>query len=166
MPRGLKRVMMVFAAVLVGAAAYGGTRLALYLSTPAGRQTLTALRGAMSALAAGQAAPGAAELRRAGCDDATVLDQSGLRKMVSSDQPRDAATTTNAPNGAFVLCMVQTSILAPACDQLAHIYCDAAAPSEPFDLSVTVTTTRKTVCSGRYDPAAMRVGSGLMPSKE
>jgi hypothetical protein len=91
-------------------------------------------------------APGTAEMRKAGCDAAVILDLSKLSSLF------DAGATSGSTAGIVVSCAVNAGHTAPACDDLAKTYVKAVpTPGNNFVVQVTPQGGLAT-CKKVYSP--------------
>lgn len=92
-------------------------------------------------------APGAAELRKAGCRDALVLDPKKVAEIMKAFA--DAGTSAST-DPLSVMCEVASKSSAPECDALAKVYVKAAHPTTDFKLTIQVQGTKASVCQEEY----------------
>jgi hypothetical protein len=97
----------------------------------------------------GGKAPGAAELRAAGCEQALVLPYGEMMALASSFV--DAGGLEDAAVGLAITCTVKSDVGAPPCERLAKVFVKAAAPTQAFMLSVQSMAESKSLCDGTFD---------------
>ncbi len=107
----------------------------------------------------GLKAPGTAELRALGCDQAMVLDMKDFAALVNDIV--DAGSAAAAPTGLMVTCQVRGAAKSPSCNDVASTYVKAVgvAGSE-FTVTVQAQGGSKPICESSYDATGARVGSG------
>ncbi len=144
--------------LVVGVVAFGVYRFA---GSKEGKAVFGVLGDMTKAMGEAQSAPGAAEVRALGCDQAMVMD---MEKMGSLFEYLDAGT----PNGAFstvVICQVGVLAKPPRCDDVAKTYVAAVkAPARGF--AVNVNHSGSGACSTLYDVHGTKVrdlGAGSTP---
>lgn len=114
-------------------------------------------------------APGAAEVKATGCDQAFVITPEALTKFVASvekvaeknkegveDKPQNKPPELEQ---AMIMCQVQRTDKAPTCDDVAKAYGDAV--EDTSDFGVIVQSSEKhdgPVCDGLYKSDGSRVG--------
>lgn len=118
----------------------------------------------------GRSAPGAAEARALGCDEAMVIDAARFKQGMESiigEHARRKGEAEPAPlppmDQLFVICQVRFGT-APTCDAIAQTYA-AAVPSErPF--GVLVQYAGKEQCSTSYAGDGTPIGALADPMSE
>jgi hypothetical protein len=120
-----------------------------------------AIGDATKIMAEAQAAPGTAELRALGCEQAMALDPVKLMKI--ADRFTDAGTAPPAtPSDVHMMVMCQVGAFGtpPACDDAARAYVRGASPSGKFMVSVQQGSSKNKQCTGIYSPSGTLVGPG------
>ncbi len=92
-------------------------------------------------------APGAAEIRAAGCDMAMVTDLSKVTSVFGIDAGPNAAHTPMT----IVVCQVAASKTAPSCKDIATTYVKAVPPHAEFTVRVQTQGKAKEDCQEMYD---------------
>jgi hypothetical protein len=125
-----------------------------FASSKEGKAIIGAVGEMATIVAEAQSAPGAAEVRELGCDQAMVLD---LDRMVKIFKMLDAG----APHESYsVMVICQVGVLhgdPPSCDRVASTYRAAVNATRPFAASVTRSGSHGEVCSILYDAKGNRV---------
>ncbi len=105
-----------------------------------------------------QNAPGTAELRALGCQQAMALDPVRMQKIAERFMDQDAGLPPlPAPNvERIVMCEANAFGAAPTCDDAARAYIRGAAPRKDFMLMVQ--QNKKTKCDGLFSPSGALVG--------
>jgi hypothetical protein len=104
----------------------------------------------------GSKAPGAEELRKAGCPQAIIVDGRRMTELVSKflDAGEDALPP-DASADVVVICQgTSAKDTLPSCDQAALVYAQAALPAGPFRVIVSRQGTgneQGNDCEGLYD---------------
>jgi hypothetical protein len=146
----------VVAAVTLLSCLVGGVVLWRVSKDPEVMKVLNAVGEGAKLAIEGSKAPGAEELRKAGCPQAIIMDGRRMTELVSKfvDAGADAV-----PSDAFadvvVLCQgTSAKDTLPGCDQAALVYAQAALPAGPFRVIVSRPGTgdeHGNDCEGRYD---------------
>lgn len=111
-----------------------------------------------------QNAPGTAELRGIGCDQAYAVDTVRLQKAIQKVEDEVAKKEGRAPKkidimkegGKLVGCTV-TGTKTPTCEEVAKTYVSATYPNEPFMVNVSRQQGGAT-CSERYSADGKSLG--------
>lgn len=121
-----------------------------------------AIGDAAKIMAEAQTAPGTAELRALGCEQAMALDPQKMMKI--ADRFADAGTSppsaTPSDVDRIVMCQVGAFGTAPTCDDAAKAYVRGASPTSKFMLTVQQGSSKHKQCSGVYSPAGAPLGPG------
>ncbi len=136
--------VVVIGVVIVG---YGAWRV---YSSPEG-QKLAKVVGESAKLAEeARTAPGTAELRKSGCQEAMVMDIARMEAL--GRDLADAAPAKRAPGSSdkLVVCQVGSLGKPPTCDAVARTFVGAAPPSSAFRVQVQVQGKSKATCEGTY----------------
>lgn len=110
------------------------------------------VRAGFDALVAARDAPGAEELRAAGCDEAMVMDSAvfldmadGLAKIFGGETvTTDVREVMDGIPATFVVCTFSGTAQL-GCDDVGRVFRDATGPVEPFVAQVSRANTRE-VC--------------------
>jgi hypothetical protein len=105
--------------------------------------------------AEGMNAPGAAEIRAAGCDMAMVTDLSKVSSLFGLDAGPAASNTPMA----IVVCQVSANKTAPSCKDIAATYVQAVPPHTPFTVRVQTQGRSQEDCQEMYDATGQFVQS-------
>ncbi len=107
-----------------------------------------------------QNAPGTAELRAIGCQQAMAMDPVRMQKIAQRFMDQDAGLPPlPAPDvERIVMCEASAFGTAPTCDDAARAYVRGAAPRKNFMLMVQ--KNKKTGCDGLYSPSGTKLGPG------
>ena len=143
----------VGAVLMVG----GAIALSFFLRTPEGRETWAAVQRGANWATASQQAPGAEELRGAGCTLAMVSSFGQVEDIFDRLFPGnvpDELDLGEFSEQPFVLCAADPNELpGPICPHLARVYGDAVEPRpESFFLFVQDARKSELVCQGIYGP--------------
>lgn len=130
------------------------------------QNVMGALGDAANLAAEAQSAPGTAELRGIGCEQAMALDMAKMEKMLRSfvdAGPGASPTGTHAGMdvGKMVVCQASAFGTAPTCDDAAKAYIKGASPTKNFLLSVQ--QNKRDACSNLYAPNGTIVAPGGKP---
>ena len=125
-----------------------------FASSKEGKAIIGAVGEGAKIIAEAQSAPGAAEVRKLGCDQALVLD---IERMAKLFEHFDAS----APHGSYsTMVICQVGVLhsdAPSCDQVASTYRAAVPAARPFAATVTRSGGHGEICSSLYDAKGNKV---------
>lgn len=122
------------------------------------RKIASAVGEGMEIMKEAQRAPGTAELRKLGCDQAMVLDVQRLAKLASRFADAGSQLPPDMP-GKFVLCAMASAGGAPSCATVAKTYLGAVpTPAKRFAVSVEVKSKEQPECSEVYAPDGKHLG--------
>jgi hypothetical protein len=122
-----------------------------------------AIGDATKIVAEAQTAPGTAELRGLGCEQAMALDPAKMAKIADRFTDAGVAPPSTANFDRIVMCQVSAFGTAPSCDDAARAYVRGASPSNNFMLSVQEANKHRS-CGGIYSPAgALLTPMGAKP---
>jgi hypothetical protein len=109
-----------------------------------------------------QNAPGTAELRALGCEQALAIDPVKMLKIADRFVDAGSAPPSATPPDVtmMVMCQVGTFGVPPACDDAARAYVRGASPRGKFMLSVQRGSNKSTQCSGMYSASGALLGPG------
>jgi hypothetical protein len=93
-------------------------------------------------------APGAAEIRAAGCDVGVVTDMAKFGSTFGFDAGAAGGSTPTA----IVVCQVAANKAAPSCQDIAGVYVNAVQPAGQFTVLVQTQGTSVSQCQGLYSP--------------
>jgi hypothetical protein len=149
-------LIVILAAAGVGIAGFAGTE--------DGQRFAEGVKNGYSLIVEATNAPGAQEMRDAGCQEAMVTTVSQLTTLVTAFVPEGEGTdefaAMNQSQEILLFCQVQPWSKAPECGELARVYSDAVDP-DPAQVVVMVQKQSQSdpVCSGYYAPDGTRLGS-------
>ena len=127
-----------------------------FAGTKEGKAMFSAIGEATKAAAEAQSAPGAAEVRALGCDQAMVVDVARMSKLF---EQLDASAPRKEEYSVMVMC--QVGLLghgAPTCDEVAGAYRTAVGTLPgPFVAHVKHQGRSGEVCSTLYDAGGKKV---------
>jgi hypothetical protein len=113
---------------------------------------------AQAAVKAAQNAPGAAELRSAGCNQAMVLDVASFVKSMTKDIPGANASQIDAGTGLLVQCQIASGE-GMTCAQVAKTYVSAPGhEAEPFTATVADMQGNEK-CARDFDANGKEIGA-------
>jgi hypothetical protein len=103
-------------------------------------------------------APGAEELRDAGCEEAGVMDTAAIQRLVESieaAQDKGERRPVAPMPPTIVFCQFSFGTPDLDCDDVARVYVGAVErPPTEFAVTVRVKVPRRDVCQGIYDGEA------------
>lgn len=119
-----------------------------------------AIGEAATIMAEAQSAPGTAELRAIGCEQAMALDPAKMLKIADRfvDAGGSPPSATPPEVERIVMCQVGAFGTAPSCDDAARVYVRGAAPRGKFMLTVQQGSSKNKQCSGVYSASGVLVG--------
>jgi hypothetical protein len=125
-------------------------------STPQGKAMFSAIGEATKAAAEAQSAPGAAQVRALGCEQAMVMDMTRWSKIF---EQLDASVPQSSEFSVLVVCQVgSVGGSAPSCDEVARVYRSAVGDSaRPFAASVKRSGRGGEICSSVYGADGRKV---------
>ncbi|MFT3837529.1 MAG: hypothetical protein QM723_11090 [Myxococcaceae bacterium] len=100
----------------------------------------------------GMSAPGTAELRKAGCSQAMVIDMADAMEII--DMFADGGETKKMPDELTSMVICQGNMfdnLPTDCGVLAKTYVEAAHPTHGFALQVQKQGEQKPICQNTYE---------------
>jgi hypothetical protein len=147
--RGCLIALLVLGGLAGLACLVGGLVLWRASKDPDLQKVMGALGKGADLVMKGAKAPGAAELRAAGCEQALVLPLGEMLALASEFV--DAGSLDDAAVGMAITCTTKADLGAPTCEKLAKVYVKAAAPTAPFMLSVQSMAESKSLCDVTFD---------------
>ena len=142
-------LLVLAGVVVIGVAlvAFGAWRV---YSSPEGQKLAKVVGDSAKLAEEARSAPGTAELRKSGCQEAMVMDTARMEALVRDFA--DASAPKRAPGSPdkLVVCQVGSLGKTPACDSVARTFVGAAPPSSPFRVQVQVQGKSKATCEGNY----------------
>jgi len=110
-----------------------------------------AIMGAFRDGARGAQAPGAAELRAAGCREASVFDNPDMIAAFSDLLDGGHVPRNVGDSPLLALCQGFIVDTMPECDELAQVFVQAAHPAVSFTISVRHKGDSHPLCQRQYD---------------
>jgi hypothetical protein len=95
-------------------------------------------------------APGAAEIRAAGCPEGLVIDMADATKLAEVFVDGGFKTKDDEFDFSLVACSGQYGTTLPTCDELAPVYAKAVKSDRDFVIEVKHTGQKQADCSRRY----------------
>lgn len=150
---GTKVVLTVLAVIAgVGLLCCLGTSIYLYRASQSenGKKVFSAIGKGVKMAEKGVNAPGAAELRKAGCPQAMVFDLSDAIEL--AEVFVDAGEKAHQmPDETMIICQGNVFDTLPTdCDALKDVYLKATTPTHDFSISVRKQGNQTPVCQQRY----------------
>lgn len=134
---GLVGIACIAGAVMVGVAA----------QSPEGKKAMSLVGKGMGAITKAMNAPGAQQVREAGCADAMVIDAAEIADAFG--EFFDAGSQN--PDDTKVIVMCQGSFSLPTCDEVADAYRNAPGVKPgPFTVIVKKKNAKKNDCEQDY----------------
>ncbi len=141
--------LLVVAGLVVVGVLIAGIGVWKAVSSPEGQKIVKVIGEGAKLGEEARTAPGAQELRRAGCQEAMVLDPARMadliRELGDGGPPTDVTTQPR-----MIVCQVGVLASAPSCDALAATYVAAAHPSTPFHVTVQTQGGQHPKCAQGY----------------
>jgi hypothetical protein len=165
--KGCLTALGIVGAVLLVCCLVGGFALWRAARSESGRQVLAAIGKGVQLAEKGSTAPGAEELRAAGCAQAFVATSDDLEAMANQVgqlpgfQDAGPGPGRRVAMPTLVTCQGQLLVEPPGCDALAAVYVAAAHPRAPFVVVVTAAAQSKPRCEKTYSAQ----GSVLAPGR-
>jgi hypothetical protein len=129
--------------------------VALFAESDAGKKIIKVVGKGAEIAQKGMAAPGAAEVRALGCEQALVVDMRDFAELTSEFVDADVS---KIPDQDVVTCQASTFRKAPTCDAIATTYVRAVGRARgSFIVTVTRQGSSKPECTGMYDAAGSPV---------
>lgn len=151
--------LIVGGVLLVGALGVG-IGIYAFVQSDIGQTTIKVVGATKRLMDKGATAPGAAQVRARGCDQAMVLDAHDFDELM--DALSDGGTDAGMPDGTMVICTVRVGMSPPSCDDLAATYVAAVGgeASSEFVVSVQQQGNNTPICRESYDAGGSRVPAG------
>jgi hypothetical protein len=146
-------ILAVVAALAVGIGVY------LFATSSVGKTAIKLVDEAPKLAEKGMNAPGMAEVRALGCDQAFVLDMNDVGELMS-DIIDAGSGKTGMPDGLIITCQVRPGARAPSCDDVASTYV-AKVKTASKDFMVTVQEQGKSGarCESSYDASGAPISA-------
>ncbi len=154
-PNILLRIFLGFLAVGALIVILAGVAIYRWSQSPEVKEKIDAFGGIAKVSMEAMQAPGAAELRKLGCKQASIVDPVKLRQMMESATKLAGEKDPRAeelPQSVIVNCTIQTDQNIP-CDEVAKTYVQAARPEKDGFVVVVQAqdfTKQESRCAGRY----------------
>jgi hypothetical protein len=121
-----------------------------FIHSDSGKKVVGAIASGAQMAAEAQNAPGAAELRGIGCDQAMVMDMKKFQELGSAFVDGGTQPPSKLPISVTVVCQSHRGN-APSCDQVAATYVEAVGhASGKFSAQVSISGAN--ACSALYSP--------------
>lgn len=148
--KSIERVIKIL--LTIGLAGLVG--MCAFIVSPAGQRLVTSAVDFMGTIEQAAAAPGMAELREIGCDQAIVMPIGRMFEQLGAMSDSLADLGEELPPDAVEMPWVQCRIgpllsRSPTCEDVARTYAQAAMPAAPF--AVIVQESREERCTRVYD---------------
>lgn len=149
--------VLVVAGLVVVSVVVAGIGIWRVMESPEGQKIAKVIGEGSKIAEEARTAPGTAELRKAGCQEAMVLDPERMADLMR--ELGDAGAAKKDVEGAprSIVCQVAALGKAPTCDSLAAVYVGAAHPGVPFHITVQSQGGSKPSCVARYSPEGTRL---------
>jgi hypothetical protein len=125
----------------------GGAVLWRASQDPDIKRAMNAAGKGIKLVSKGASAPGAAEVKALGCQQAFVLDSSEMFDLLDAFIDGGSADDRGDYAGVMIFCQARSA--GPSCEQIATTYAKAAAPTEDFMVTVTSGSGEKG-CEGKF----------------
>ncbi len=136
----------------------GGIVIWRMWADPEGNAKLRMVGEVLKLARTAQNAPGAKELRAAGCGEVLVLGFEDVMRIAGAD----ASVDVGGPRlEATVVCVGKAFQEPPSCDEVARVYLKAAAPHGFTMVSVSRGGSGEQVCTAMYDERGQPSGAGV-----
>lgn len=135
-----------------------------FVRSDVGQTTIKVVGASKHLLDKGTNAPGAANVRAMGCDQALVWTMADFQELMDAF---DASAGAGAPpDDVMVMCQVQAMHPAPKCDDVAATYVGAIGGSAAGKITVIVQQqgNNHPICENRYDATGTYLGPGTSSS--
>lgn len=143
--------LIIFGGILLVGGIGVGVAVYAFVQSDIGQTTIKVVGATKHLMDKGMNAPGAAQVRARGCDQAMVLDAHDF------DELMEAFNDGGLPDGGMgdgliVTCQVNYGHPPPSCDDLAKTYVGAVGTaSNDFVVSVQIQGNNTPVCREEYD---------------
>jgi hypothetical protein len=142
--------LAVAAGIALVACLIGGAALWKVSQNPEIKRAMNAAGKGIKLVTKGASAPGAAEVKALGCQQAFVLDATEMFDLL--DEFVDGGSAEDRTEFAGMMIFCQTRSTGPSCEQIATTYAKAAAPAEPFMVTVSKASGAKG-CEAKFTPS-------------
>lgn len=147
----------LIAAAVVGGLVFLGVigiivAVAHFFGTDQGKKVASIVGDSVKIATEAQSAPGAKEIRKAGCAQGAVMNIQAWERVFAMMEPDAAAAPHSLPAQVYVGCTASLLGKAPSCDEVERAYI-AAVPAPPgrFLVQVTSPGERRPRCSNLYE---------------
>jgi len=155
----LSIVMAIFAIIFIGSAIV----LGMFAASDTGKGAFKAISDGTKVAAKGMKAPGTAELRALGCEQAMVVPMKEFAPILAD---LDASGANAVPDELLVTCQASTFGKPPSCDEVASTYVRAIGRANgDFFVTVTRQGSGKPECQQTYDATGDSVGASPVTTK-
>ena len=131
-----------------------------FMRSDIGQTTIKVVGASKHLIEKGTAAPGAANVRAMGCDQALVWTMADFQEMMDAFDASVGAG--RSPDDVMVMCQVQGMHPPPKCDDVAATYVTAVGGSANGEITVIVQQqgNNHPICQDRYDSSGSYLGAG------
>jgi hypothetical protein len=153
--RGCLIALLVVGGIGLLASIAIGIGIYAFATSPTGKTAFKVIGESTRIATEGMKAPGAAEVRKLGCEQAMVIEMKDFAVLVAEISDADVS---KMPDELIVTCQVGRSRTTPSCDDVASTYVKAVVrASHNFVASVT-QQGGKALCQNEYDPTGALIG--------
>ncbi len=154
---GCMIALLVVGIVGLVIALVGGVAVYLVATSSVGKTAIRLVNEAPKLAEKGMNAPGMAEVRALGCDQAFALDMNDVGDLMSD---LIDAGAKGMPDGIMISCQVRAGARPPTCDDVASTYVRAVTTaSKDFMVTVQEQGSKKTRCESSYDTSGAPIKS-------
>lgn len=146
-------ILAVVSAIAIGIGVY------LFATSSVGKTAFKLANEAPKLAEKGINAPGMADVRGLGCEQAFVLDMNDFADLMS-DMIDASSAKGLMPDGLMITCQVRRGARAPSCDDIASTYVAAVkTPSKDFMVTVQEQGDDRALCESSYDATGAPISS-------
>jgi hypothetical protein len=147
-------ILAVVSAIAVAIGVY------LFATSSVGKTAIKIVNEAPKLAEKGMNAPGMAEVRALGCEQALVLDMNDVGDLMSDIIDAGSGKKTGMPDGLLITCQVRPGARAPSCDDIASTYvATVKTASKDFMVTVQEQGNSRTLCDSSYDTSGASISS-------
>jgi hypothetical protein len=144
-------IALIVAGVLLGLMCLvGGVAAFIAARSETGQKIFSAVGQGVALAEKGINAPGAAELRAAGCQQALVMNMADAMKLAEVFIDGGLKTKDGEFDYDLIACTGDYRHDLPGCDELAPVYARAVSSERDFVIEVKTTGQKKPTCRKRY----------------
>jgi len=141
--------LVLLASIGIGIGVY------LFASSPTGKSAFKIVGEGTRIATEGMKAPGAAEVRKLGCEQAMVINMKDFAVLFAEIADADVSTI---PDELIVTCQVGRFKTTPTCDAVASTYVKAVGKAPQNFVTSVTPQGGKSVCQNEYDPTGTLIG--------